>query len=294
MYVITGATGNIGSKLTENLLMKGKSVRMIGRNKDRMQPWLDRGATDYAGTLDNWEFLTKAFTGATAVFTMIPPNMQTDNFKTYAATIGEAITTAIQKSGVKYVINLSSLGAHLPKGSGIVQNLYEQEQRLNRLTDVNVIHLRPTYFMENLLGTIDMIKNMNMISTPIKSDLKFPMVATSDVAEVATNYLLDLTWTGHMIHNILGPRDVTYDEVTRVLGTAIGHENLKYVEGTYDTARETLQNIGMSRNVSGSIVEMMECMNCGKFTEQAERTAETTTSTTIEDFSKTYATLYNQ
>jgi len=294
MYVITGATGNIGSKITENLLMKGKSVRMIGRNKEKMQPWLERGATDYAGTLDNWEFLTKAFTEATAVFTMIPPNMQAENYKTYSAKIGEAITTAIQNSDVKYVVNLSSLGAHLPEGTGVIQTLYEQEQRLNRLTDVNVIHLRPAYFMENLLGTIDMIKNMNMISMPLKSDLKFPMIATSDIADVATNYLTDLTWTGHMTHTILGPRDVTYDEVTTILGRAIGNDNLKYVEGTYDTARDSMTNIGMSRDAANQLVEMMECMNTGKFTDQSHRTAETTTPTTIEDFSKTYATLFNE
>ncbi|MEE8076112.1 MAG: NAD(P)H-binding protein, partial [Candidatus Binatia bacterium] len=152
MYVIMSASGNIGSKLTNLLLDKGEKVKVLGRSAERLQPFVDRGAEAAVGEVSDAGFLTRAFTGADAVFALIPPAYTAKDFRGYYNEIGANIVTAIQESGVKHVVFLSSHGAELPEKTGPVKGLHDVEQKLNTLDDVNVLHLRPTYFMENLLA----------------------------------------------------------------------------------------------------------------------------------------------
>lgn len=116
MYVITGATGNIGSKAADILLAKGEKVRVVGRSADRLRRFVDKGAEAAVGNLKDTAFLTRAFTGGDAVFTMIPPDLGVKDFRAYQNEIGTSIATAIEKAGVGSVVNLSSQGAELPGG----------------------------------------------------------------------------------------------------------------------------------------------------------------------------------
>lgn len=293
MLVITGATGNIGSKITMNLLKQGRKVRVIGRDATRLQPFVDEGAEAAVGDLTDIDFLTEAFKGATAVYAMIPPNMTATNVREYQNKIGECITTAVNRAGVTHVVNLSSLGAHLTERAGIVQGLHDQEERLNKIANLNVIHLRPALFMENLLTSIDTIKTQNMVGSPLDGAMRFPTIATQDVADIATRYLVNRDFGGHTVRNLLGQRDVNYNEIVRVLGDAIGNRDLKYVRFPYDQARGALVNVGASNSVANALVEMMETMNEGPFFSEAHRTPETSTPTSIEEFAKTFAKYYN-
>lgn len=289
MLVITGATGNIGSKITMNLLKQGRKVRVIGRDIKRLQPFVNEGAEAMVGDLTDIEFLTKAFKGATAVYAMIPPNMKATNVREYQNNIGECIATAVKRAGVTHVVNLSSLGAHLTERAGIVQGLHDQEERLNKIANLNVVHLRPAFFMENLLTTIDMIRNQNMVGSPLDGALRFPTIATQDVAEVATRYLTNRDFKGHTVRNLLGQRDVNYNEIVRVLGDAIGNRDLKYVRFPYDQARGAIVNMGASDSVATAMTEMMKTVNDGQFLGEAHRTPDTSTPTSIEEFAKTFA-----
>ncbi len=230
MYVIMGATGNIGSKLANILLGKSEKVKVIGRSAERLQPFVDHGAIAAIGDVADVGFLTNAFKGADAVFALIPPDYQTKDFRKYYNELGDNTVNAIQKSGVKHVVFLSSHGAHLPDKTGPIKGLHDVEQKLNTLDDVNVLHLRPTYFMENLLANIGMIKNMGMNGGGIKGDRKMPMIATKDIAPVAAEHLLKREFSGKTAHELLGERDVTMNEVTKVLGEKIGKPDLGYVQ----------------------------------------------------------------
>ncbi|TAN42334.1 MAG: NAD-dependent epimerase/dehydratase family protein, partial [Nitrospirae bacterium] len=154
MIVITGATGNIGRKITTSLLSQGRKVRVVGRDAGRLAGFAAQGAETAVGDLRDVPFLTQAFSGATAAFALIPPNVSAADFRAYQNEVGAGIAVAIQNSGVAHIVNLSSQGAHLTEGTGPVKGLHDQEERLNRLPDVNILHVRPTYFMENLLMNI--------------------------------------------------------------------------------------------------------------------------------------------
>jgi uncharacterized protein YbjT (DUF2867 family) len=145
MYVVTGATGNIGSRVVELLNPRENKVRVIGRSRDRLQPLIDLGAEPWICDIEDTPNLTEAFKGADCVYVLIPPNLDVEDLRQYQTATGESIATAIRQSGVQYVVNISSVGGHLPEGVGVVNGLHDQEERLNEIEGINVLHLRPGF-----------------------------------------------------------------------------------------------------------------------------------------------------
>jgi len=292
MYVIMGATGNIGSKLANILLDKGEKVKVIGRSAERLKPFVDHGAEAAVGDVSDVEFLTNVFKGADAVFALIPPVYTTNDFRGYYNEIGANIVKSIQESGVKHVLFLSSHGAHLPEKTGPVKGLYDVEQKLNKLDDVNILHLRPTYFMENLLTNIGMIKNMNINGGTIKGDIKFAMIATKDIAPVAADHLLKRDFSGKTVHELLGERDISMDDVTKVFGEKIGKPDLGYVQFSVEDAKKGMMDFGLSDDVSDQMIELERAINDGILAVNEPRTAKNTTGTSIEEFADFFAEVY--
>ena len=283
MYTIVGATGKIGSVITRKLLERGEKVRAIGRNAASLQELSNFGAEAFTGSIHDVEFLHRAFDGATAVFSMIPPNVQAEDFQKYSDMTGEALCRALSASRATYVVNLSSLGAEVPQGTGPIAGLHRQEQRLNRLDAMNILHLRPTFFMENLLANIPMIKAMGINGSAFRADLPIPMIATRDVADVATEHLLKLDFTGKTILTLLGEREVTMVEATRILCAAIGRPDVPYVQFAYEDAIRGMVQAGISLDVARTYAEMVRAFNDGLI-RPVTRNAENTTPTSLEQF----------
>ncbi len=137
MYVIMGATGNTGKPLAMALLNAGKKVRVISRAADKAKALTDKGAELFLGDASNAEFLTKAFTGATATYVLIPPDWTAPDFYAYQQKMADAIVTAVKNSGVKNVVSLSSVGTHIEEFSGVVYGLRYLEQKLNEIENLN-------------------------------------------------------------------------------------------------------------------------------------------------------------
>jgi uncharacterized protein YbjT (DUF2867 family) len=292
MLVVTGATGNIGSKAVDILLTRGEKVRVIGRDAVHMRGFVDKGAEAAIGNMADTAFLAGAFTGADAVFTMIPPNYAAPDFRVYQNEMGASIADAITKSGVKYVVNLSSQGAELPVGTGPILGLHDQELRLNGLTGVNVMHLRATYFMENLLMNIPLINQIGVAGSAVRGDQRFAMIATKDIAARVAEHLVRRDFAGKVVKDLLGHRDLTLNEATIVIGDKIGWPELKYVQFPYAEAEKSMVAMGISADLSRLFVEMSKALNDGIFASGRPRTAENTTPTTIEEFAEMFAVAF--
>lgn len=292
MIVITGATGKTGSKIAEELLAKGQKVRVIGRDAAKLKGFMSRGADAAIGDLADRAFVTRAFAGADAAYVLIPPNFRAADFRAYQKQIGESIVAGIKGSGVKFVVNLSSQGAHLPDRTGPIAGLHDQEERLNRLDGVSVLHLRPTYFMENLLMNIDLIKKMNIMGSAIRGDVKFAMIATKDIAAYASERLSKLDFSGKSIRDLLGQRDLTLDEAASVIGKKLGKPDLRYVAFPYDDAEKGMVAMGLTPDLSKLYIEMSRALNDGLFAVNLSRTRENTTPTSIEEFAGIFAQIY--
>ena len=284
MYVIMGATGNTGSIVAKTLLGLQQKVRAIGRSEDRIRPLTAEGADPFVSDVNDAAALTKAFSGAKAVYAMIPPSMTSDNYRADQDRVTNAIAEAVQQAGVEYVVSLSSVGADKSEGTGPVAGLHYLEQTLNQIPDLNALHLRPAYFMENTLAQIGIIKMLNTTAGPLRSDLVFPMIATRDIGNAAASALLSLDFTGKQTHELLGERDLSYAEAATIIGEAIGKPELKYIQLPDEQLRGAFLQMGMSANVADLILEMSAALNSGLMKSLEERTAENSTPTSFESF----------
>jgi uncharacterized protein YbjT (DUF2867 family) len=282
MYTILGATGNVGRKISDILIKKGEKVRLIARTADRLRPLVGKQAEAFAGDAMDTEFLVKAFTGADAVFTILPGNVKAENGLAYADKIGASIARALTLAKVEYVVNLSSVGAELSEGTGPIIGLHRQEERLNKIKGLNVLHLRAAFFMENQLMNVDLISSRGINGSAIRGDIKLSMIATKDIAAFAAERLVKRDFNGSSIRYLLGQRDLSMIDATEIIARKINKPSLVYVMFPYDEAEKGLISAGLSPDMSRLYVEMITAFNDSRII--AKRTAENTTPTSFEVF----------
>jgi uncharacterized protein YbjT (DUF2867 family) len=295
MYAVCGATGNIGNRIVLTLLENNEDVRAIGRSGEKLQALADRGAQPVVADLTDTDALTRTFSGAEAVFVLIPPNPIAPDIRDYQNRVGESIARAIKTAGVSWVVNLSSIGAHQSDGVGVVNGLHDQEERLNNLGDsINVLNLRPSFFMENHLMQVRTIREKGAMASPLKADQPVPQIATADIAAFAADRLRNKDFEGKAVRELLGPEDLTPRQSAHILGEAIGKSGLKYDETPYGATRDYLVEAGLSKSVANGMVELYRAFNEGHARPTESRSADNTTPTTLKDFSRSFEQLYKQ
>jgi len=295
MYTVIGATGNTGSRIAEGLLKAGKEVKAVSRQAAHLSDLKAKGAKEAVGDLENKSFVIEAFKDAEAVYAVIPPKMDAEDFRGYQSRVAEHFAAAAKANGTKYLVLLSSFGAHLPKDAGVVTGLNIAENLLKEVAGLNVLSLRAGFFFENLYASIGLIKGQGIYGGfPIDGHVKIPMVHTKDIASVAIEALLQLDFDGFETKEIAGPEDLSNDEVAKRIGKAIGKEDLTFVRFPYEGAREGMVQMGMSPSLADNYIEFCKAVNDGKLYEGYKRSADNTTQTTIDEFLKNeYAPAYN-
>ncbi|QIX61743.1 SDR family NAD(P)-dependent oxidoreductase [Hymenobacter sp. BT18] len=284
--VITGATGNIGTALTHELLSQGHRVTAVARPSARLDALAAAGAHPQAGDLHDVAFLTQALRGADAAFLMIPPNVTAPDVLAHMQQVGQAIAEAVRAAGLPAAVHLSSIGADEPAGTGPVVGLHHQEARLNQVPGLRVAHLRPAYFMENLLANIGLIQHMGITGSAMRPDLAFPMVATKDIAARAAA-LLTQSFEPGSVHYVLGPQNYTLPEAAQAIGQAIGRPELPYVPFSYEDAKQGMMQAGLSESMASLYDEMTRNMNAEKVMVKEARTAASASPTTLAEFART-------
>ncbi|MGC2531146.1 MAG: NAD(P)H-binding protein [Candidatus Acidiferrum sp.] len=287
MYVILGATGNTGSVATETLLAKKQQVRVVGRSKEHLSRFTSRGAEGVVADVTDSAALSKAFKGARAVFAMIPPNITSNDVHAYQDQVANSICHALEAAKVAHVVALSSVGADKPDKTGPVVGLHNFEKRLKQVPHLNALHIRAGYFMENTLAQADIIKNLGKTAGPLRADLAVPAIAARDIGAVVAEALLNLDFTGQQTHELLGQRDLTYSEMTKIIGGIIGKPDLTYVQLPADQVVQALMQMGMSKNMATSLCEMSDSLNNGYMRALEPRSPKNTTPTSYEDFVRT-------
>ena len=284
MYVITGATGHTGSEVAEKLLAKREKVRVVGRSAKRLEPFVKKGAEAFVADIADTEALTRAFSGAKGVYAMIPPDVSTPDVLAHYRRVGDALAAAIEKSGVKYVVVLSSLGADKPDKTGPVVGLYNLEKKLGSISGFNALYLRAASYMENLLSQVGVIRAFGTMAGPVKGDLPIPMIATRDIGDAAADALLQLDFQGKSTRELQGARDVTNIEAAKIIGAAIGKPDLTYKQMSAAQLKPGFVQMGMSSNMADLLLELAEAQNSGHLRVLEPRSPRNTTSTTLETF----------
>ncbi len=271
-FAVTGATGHIGKVVVAWLEGRGHKVRAISRS---------------AGVdLDNGPALRRAFAGADGAFLLIPPDLQAEDVRRRQNEIGSILAQAVKEAAIRRVVFLSSVFAQYAEGTGVILGLHDMEERLNPLGIPELVYLHPGFFMENHLWGLEMIAEMGVYGTALRPDLPMPMIATRDIGEKAAELLTEEPFRQPRVRELLGPRDYTMTEATRILGEAIDRPDLKYVQFPYDQARNALLSKGLSASYADGMIEMIRCGNEGTAPATENRSADSTTATTLEQFAQ--------
>lgn len=292
-YVITGSLGNIGKPLTEKLLAAGNDVTVITSSASRLGEIQALGAKAAVGSVTDTNFLASTYKGADAVYTMVPPFFGAVDWKKYIASTGEGVAKAVAESGVKKVVNLSSIGAHMPEGCGPVSGLYYGEKALNDLQGVDVVHLRAGFFFSNFYGNIGMIRHMGIIGGNYGEGTKMILAHTNDIAAVAAEHLLNPSFSGKRYIYVVSD-EVPTDQVALELGAAIGKNDLKWVNFTDEQTKGALLQAGLPEDVAANYAEMGKAIRTGTMAEDYNKTKHDLQKTRISDFAQEFAAAYKK
>jgi uncharacterized protein YbjT (DUF2867 family) len=218
------------------------------------------GATAAIGSVTDAEFLTNIFTGADAVYCMVPPHFTAPDNRAYYRSIGVAYAQAIQATGVSRVVHLSTWGADLPSGTGLIVGSHDIEGLLNQLPAVRVTHLRAGYIYYNLLHYQGMIKAAGFMGATFGGDDLLPLVAPADIAAAAAE---ELTQASGLQVRYVASDERTPIEVARVLGEAIGRPGLQWRTFTPEQGYAGLAQQQMPAPVIAQLLELNAAIHNG-------------------------------
>ncbi|MBB6237187.1 uncharacterized protein YbjT (DUF2867 family) [Pedobacter sp. AK013] len=289
---LTGSTGNITKPLAEILVAKGHEVTVISSNVDRAEEIKSLGAIPLIGSVSDTEFLKDAFAGAGAIYTMVPPNFAAPNFRAYIKGIGENYAVAIKESGVKKVVNLSSVGADLPDGTGPIAGLHDVENIFAALNGVDVKHLRAGYFYINFLANIDMAKHANILGSNFGAGAKLVLVHPRNIAEVAAE-VLESNFIGKTLQYVASDDESTPADVAKVLGTAVGKPELPWIEFSDEDALNGMVGAGLPEEIAKSYVEMGDAIRSNKLFVDYYKNRPVLGNIKLKDFAADFASAYH-
>ncbi|WEP00656.1 NAD(P)H-binding protein (plasmid) [Streptomyces sp. FXJ1.172] len=286
MIVITGPTGNIGRHLLPLLLESapaaGEELRVVVRDPARLPDAVREhvevviGSHGDAGTVD------RAFEGANAVFWLVPPDASLSPEDAYCGFTRPA-AKALAAHGVGHVVGVSALGRGTPVAdrAGLVTASLAMDDLIAG-TGVAYRALANPSFFENLLEEADSIREKGVFTDTVDADRKTPLVAVADIAAVAAGLLLDRSWSGTDGVPVLGPQDLSPNDLARVMTKQFGRP-VRYERQTLDDLHTTLVGYGLNETFVRGIVDMKRAKDDGLDTGVA-RTPDTASPSTFEQW----------
>lgn len=229
---VVGATGRIGTKLTENLLAKGHSVKALSRGGPALDALVAKGAEPFIGSFDTGDGeLSKFFEDADAAFLMVKTLWTAEDFHGHYPAVALRFFDALRDSPVRFAVSLTGMGSELSGNTGHFQGFHILDQILNRLRDIKLVHLQGGWFMEDLSRWADAIAQYDRIGFTLAPHVKAPWVSVQDLAAFAAEEF-DKPTDQHRSIKQLGI-DYTMSEIAAMIGRALGREvDYRFVDPT--------------------------------------------------------------
>src|SRR5580704_5035106 len=280
MIVITAPTGLIGHQVLSNVLGSGEPVRVIVRDPSRLPAEARERVEVIQGSHGDINVADQAFAGAGAVFWLVPPDPHADSAEAAYVDFTRPACDAFKRHGVQRVVGISALG----RGTVAAQHagLATASLAMDDLiasTGVSYRALTMPSFMDNLLRQVAPIKNQGVFFSPIAGDRKLPACATRDIAAAAATLLLDRSWSGQGSVAVLGPEDLSFNDMARIMSEVLG-KPVRYQQIPFDAYKARFIGFGMSEAMAQGMTDMAAAKNDGL--DNAEpRTAENSTPTSF-------------
>jgi uncharacterized protein YbjT (DUF2867 family) len=294
--VVTGSLGNISKPLATQLIQKGHQVTVVSSTHERKAAIEALGATAAIGTMEDADFLAQTFTGADVVYVM--ETLAGNAFFDHSVDVIEATTQigrnykeAIERSGVKKVVHLSSIGAD--KGPGLLRFHYNVENILRELpSDVSIKFMRPVGFYYVMLQFIPMIKQQGAIFSSDGGDRKTPWVSPLDIAAVIAEEI-ELPFEGRPIRYIASD-EVSPNDIARIFGEAIGKPDLQWIQISDEQMMDGLIAAGMTPRTAEGYVAMNVGVRDGSLCDDFYAHKPVLGKVKLTDFAKDFAAAYAQ
>ena len=282
MIVITAPTGDIGRQVLDRLLDSDEPIRVIARDPSRLPARVRERVEIAQGSHGDAAVVDEAFAGADAVFWLVPPDPHGTSLEAAFVDFTRPACAAITRHGVKHVVDVSALGRGTPLAAdaGHVTASLAMDD-LVASTGVAFRALTMPSFMDNLLRQVEPIKQ-GMFFSPVSGDRRSPTCATRDIAAVAAQLLLDRTWTGQAEVPVLGPEDLSFEDIAQTMTEVLGAP-VRYQQISGETFREQLTGRGMSAAMADGMLAMMVAKDNG-LDNFVPRTPEATTPTTFREW----------
>ncbi|MFD7794678.1 NAD(P)H-binding protein [Streptomyces sp. NPDC059759] len=286
MIVITAPTGNIGRHLLPLLLESapghGEELRVIVRDPARLPDAVRERVEVVTGSHGDADVVDRAFDGADAVFWLVPPDSSRTPEEAYSG-FSRPAAQALATHGVGHVVGVSALGrgTTVAGRAGLVTASLALDDLITG-TGVAYRALANPSFFENLLEETDSLRDQGVFTDVVTADRRAPLVAVADIAAVAAGLLLDRSWTGSDSVPVLGPEDLSPDDLARIMSEQLGRP-VRYERQPVDELYSTLVGYGLDEAFVQGIADMKRAKDEG-LDAGVVRTPETATPTTFEQW----------
>jgi uncharacterized protein YbjT (DUF2867 family) len=280
MYVVTTPTGQIGSLVLAQLLAGNVPVRVVVRDPAKLPAAVRDRVEVVEGSHRDAGVVARAFDGAEAVFWLPPPSPRAARVEDAFVGFSAAACRALPGSGVRRVVGVSALGRGTPlaRRAGHVTASLAMDDAF-AATGVPYRALALPSFMDNLLRQTRRIREENRFLTMISPSLKSPTCAVRDIARAAVAQLRDASWTGFGEVPVLGPEDLSFDEMAGIMSEVLARP-VRCERVAPDVFRARLVVAGMSEAMAQAQVEMALAKDAG-LDNAVTRTPQTSSPTTF-------------
>jgi uncharacterized protein YbjT (DUF2867 family) len=263
MIVITTPAGQIGRQVLGNLLQSGERLRVIARDPSQLPAEVREDLDIVEGSHGDAAVADKAFAGADAVLWVTPVDRRAPSVEAAFAGFTRPAAEAFNRHGVGRVVGISMLGRGTPWAAqaGLVTGSLAMDD-LIAASGVAYRALTNPYFMEDTARQAESIKNQSLFSAPIAGDRKRPAVATRDIAAAASRLLLDASWSGAAEVPLLGPEDLSYDDMAKIMSQVLG-KDVRFQQITFEAYKDRFIRLGTSGAMAQGYTDMARAKNEG-------------------------------
>ncbi len=287
MIVITTPTGQIGGRLLQILLdetrTRDEELRVIVRDPGRLPDGIRARVDVVTGSHGDAEVVDRAFDGADAVFWLVPSNPREASLDAMYSGFTRAAAKAFTTHRVGHVVGVSALGRGTPvagRAGHVTASLAMDD--LIASTGVAYRALANPTFFDNLLWQVASLRDNGVFTGTEAADRKAPTAATRDIAAAAAGLLLDRSWTGTGEVPVLGPEDLSPNDLARIMSEVLGRP-IRYERQTLDAFGTALAGRGVGDALVQGYLDMMRAKDDG-LDEGVRRTPQTASPTTFREW----------
>jgi uncharacterized protein YbjT (DUF2867 family) len=208
-FLVTGATGDVGSKVVERLVQRRERARIFVRDVEKARARFGDGVDIFVGDLADSASLRTALDRVDAMF-LVNSGPEIPARDELAAKVAKA-------AGVKHLVKLSSLDV---KQGLAIGAWHERGEAAIRAAGIPFTFLQPTGFMSNLLAWARSIKSEGVVRSSTGEGRR-AFIHSDDIAAVAVEVLTTQGFIGESL-GLTGPEALSFAEVAARIGAAIG------------------------------------------------------------------------